>query len=149
MTPNKMLIREGQGNYVVWMLNTTDAVKPGHIVTTTGEVDRGVAWPDAAGDIAYGVAECAPGHDPNTAYGTGEMIPVLTREGGAQCWVRAKTSLGASTGGAPLMHDGATAVSGLAILGADSATLPFTRIGYASGFSADVANEKWVKMTLG
>ena len=147
--PNKILIREGKGNYVIWMLNSTDAVKPGHIVTTTGEGDRAVAWADAAGDISHGVVGCAPGQDPNTAYGTGVMMPVYTRSGGAQVWVRAKTSLGANIAGQPIMHDGAAGASGLAVLGVDSATLPFTRIGYADQTSADVAAEKWLKMTLG
>ena len=147
--PSKILVREGSGNYVVWMLNSTDAVKPGHIVTTTGEGDRAVAWADADGDISYGVVGCAPGHDPDTAYGTGVMMPVYTREGGAQVWVRAKTSLGANTAGQILMNDGATTANGLAIVGADSATLPMTKIGEASQTSADVAQEKWLKMTLG
>ena len=149
MAPNKILVREGKGNYVVWMLNSTDAVKPGHIVTTTGEGDRAVAWADADGDTSHGVVGNPPGHDVNTAFGTGVMMPVYTRNGGAQVWVRAKTSLGANIASQPLMNDGATTANGLAILGADSATLPFTRIGYADQTSADVAEEKWLKMTLG
>ena len=99
MAPNKILIREGKGNYVVWMLNSTDAVKPGHIVTTTGEGDRAVAWADADGDISFGVVGNPPGHDVNTAFGTGVMMPVYPRSAGAEVWVRAKTSLGANTAG--------------------------------------------------
>ena len=148
-TPGNILVREGIGNYVEWMLNSTDAVKPGHIVTTTGEGDKSVAWPDAAGDISYGVVGCAPGHDPNTAYSVGDMVPVFTRSGKATVWLRVKTSAGAQTAGMIMMHDGATAVSGLAIIGADSATLPMTKIGVATMTSADVAAEKWLKVQLG
>ncbi len=149
MAPNKILIREGKGNYVVWMLNSTDAVKPGHIVTTTGEGDRAVAWADADGDISFGVVGNAPGHDVGTAYGTAVMMPVYPRSAGAEVWVRAKTSLGANSAGQILMNDGATTANGLAIVGADSATLPMTKIGVANMFSADVANEKWLKCVLG
>ena len=149
MTPNKILIREGVGNYCITMNNSTDAVKPGHIVTTTGEGDRAVAWPDAAGDISYGVVGCASGHDPDTAYSVGDMMPVYTRSGKAQVWMRVKTSAGANTAGQIMMHDGATAVSGLAIVGADSATLPMTKIGASAMTSADVAAEKWLKVDLG
>jgi len=148
MAPRKILVREGHGNYVVTMNNSTDAVKPGHIVTTTGETDRNVCWPDAAGDIAYGVVGCAPGHDVDTAYSVGDMMPVYTRAGGAQVWVRIKTSAGAIVAGQAIMHDGATAVNGLGILGVDSATLFATKIGTAAQISADVAAERWCKVDL-
>ena len=87
-TPRKILVREGKGNYCITMNNSTDAIKPGHIVTTTGESDRDVCWADAAGDIAYGVVGCAPGHDVDTAYSTGDMVPIYTRAGGSTVWVR-------------------------------------------------------------
>lgn len=148
MAPNKILVREGKGNYVIWMLNSTDAVKPGHIVTTTGEGDRAVAWPDAAGDISYGVVGNAPGNDVNTAYSTGVMIPVYPRSAGATVWLRAKTSLGANIAGQVIMHDGAAGATGLAVLGVDSATLFATKIGVSTMTSADVAAEKWLKVEL-
>jgi len=147
-TPNSILIREGVGNYCVTMYNSTDAIKPGHIVTTTGETGRGVCWADAAGDIAYGVVGCAPGHDPNTAYSVGDMVPVYPRSAGALVWVRIKTSAGAIVRGQAIMHDGATAVNGLGILGVDSATLFATKIGSAAQISADVAAERWCKVQL-
>ena len=149
MAPNKILVREGVGNYVIWMLNSTDAVKPGHIVTTTGEGDREVAWADAAGDISYGVVGNAPGNDVNTAYSTGVMIPVYPRSRKATVWVRLKTSAGAITSENLIMHDGAAGATGLAVIGVDSATLPFTKIGVAAMTSADVAAERWLKITLG
>ena len=147
--PRNILVREGTGNYVIWMLNSTDAVKPGHIVTTTGEGDRAVAWADADGDISYSVVGVAPGHDVNTAYGTGVMIPTYPRSAGATIWLRIKTSAGAITAGALIMNDGATTANGLGILGADSATLPFTILGSTTMFSADEANERWCKVELG
>jgi len=147
-TPNSILVRKGKGNYCVTMYNSTDAIKPGHIVTTTGETGRGVCWADAAGDIAYGVVGCAPGHDPNTAYSVGDMVPVYPRDGGAEVWVRIKTSAGAIIRGQPIMHDGATAVNGLGILAIDSATVVFTKIGVATQISADVAAERWCKVSL-
>ena len=148
MAPNKILVREGKGNYVIWMLNSTDAVKAGHIVTTTGEGDRAVAWADAAGDIAYGVVGNAPGNDVGTAYSTGIMIPVYPRSAGALVWVRIKTSAGAIVAGQAIMHDGATGANGQADLGVDSATLFASKIGVSTMTSADEANERWCKVEL-
>jgi hypothetical protein len=129
----------------VTMNNSTDAVKPGHIVTTTGEGDRAVAWPDAANDVCLGVVGCAPGHDVDTAYSTGVMMPVYVKGSGAEVWVRVKTSAGAITKGAELMHDGGTAVNGLAILGTE---LVFEHLGYSTMHSSDVAAERWCKVVL-
>lgn len=145
MAPRTILVREGSGNYCVTMNNSTDAVKPGHIVTTSGEGDRDVAWPDAANDISLGVVGCAPGHDIDTAYSVGDMVPVYVKGHGTEVWVRIKTSAGAITMGAELMHDGATAISGLAILGTE---LVFEHLGFSTMESADEAAERWCKMVV-
>lgn len=145
MAPKTILVRKGAGNYCLTMNNSTDAVKPGHIVTTTAEGDRDVAWPDAANDIAKGVVGCAPGHDIDTAYSVGDMMPVYPKGHGTEVWVRVKTSAGAIESGMELMHDGGTAVNGLAILGTE---LFFEHIGYATMASADVAAERWCKMVV-
>jgi hypothetical protein len=115
-------------------------------VTTTGETQKNVAWPDAAGDIATGVVGCAPGHDIDTAYSTGDMMPVYMTGSGATVWVRLRTSAGALTAGAFVSHGGAT-VDGLAIVGVDSATLA-NNIGRITHFHADVAAEQWIKVRL-
>lgn len=148
MAPRTILVREGAGNYCITMNNSTDAVKPGHIVTTEAEAARDVAWPDADGDNSTGVVGCAPGHDVDTAYTVGDMIPIYQRGSGAEVWVRIKTSAGAIQLGDKLMNDGATAVSGLAILAADSATLLDTVLGKASMASADEAAERWCKVKI-
>ena len=148
MAPRSILVREGAGNYSITMNNSTDAVKPGHIVTTEGEAARAVAWPDADGDNSTGVVGCAKGHDVDTAYAVGDMMPVYQRNSGAEVWVRVKTSAGAIQLGDKLMNDGATTANGLAILAADSATLLDTVLGVASMISADEANERWCKVKL-
>ena len=148
MAPSTILVREGAGNYSITMNNSTDAVKPGHIVTTEGEGARAVAWPDTDGDNSTGVVGCAPGHDVGTAYAVGDPMPVYVRGSGAEVRVRVKTSAGAIQLGDKLMNDGATAANGLAILAADSATLLDTVLGKATMISADEANERWVKVKL-
>lgn len=146
-TPRDILVSPGIGNYVKTFNNSTDAVKPGHIVTTTGETadTRNVAWPDAANDICLGVVGCAPGHDIDTAYSTGDMMPVYLKGNGAEVWVRVKASAGAIKTGAEIMHDGGTAANGLAILGTE---LVFEHLGFASMESPDVAAERWCKVVL-
>jgi hypothetical protein len=146
-TPRDIEVAPGVGNYKITCNNSTDAVKPGHIVTTTGETadTRNVAWPDAANDICFGVVGCAPGHDIDTAYSTGEMMPVYVKGSAAEVWVRVKTSAGAIKLGAELMHDGGTAVNGLAILGTE---LVFEHLGFASMESPDVAAERWCTVRL-
>jgi hypothetical protein len=146
-TPRDILVAPGVGNYVITMNNSTDAVKPGHIVTTTGETadTNNVAWPDAGNDICLGVVGCAPGHDIDTAYSVGDMMPVYIFGHSAEVWVRVKTSAGAIKRGLELMHDGGTAVNGLAILGTE---LIFEHLGYATMESPDVAAERWCKVVL-
>jgi len=131
------------------MNNSTDAVCPGHIVTTTGETadTNNVAWPDAASDIVLGVAGCSPGHDLDTAYAVGEMLPVYMKGHGVEVWVRVKTSAGAIKMGTSLTSDSAT-INGLAILTTDSATLFNDFLGLATMDSPDVAAERWVKVRI-
>ena len=150
-TPRQILVTKGVGNYEVSMNNSTDAVCPGHIVTTTGQTPdtRDVAWPDAASDIALGVVGCSPGHDLDTPYTVGEMMPVYRKGGRAQVWVRVLTSAGAIKIGTRLMHHGGTAVDGLACLAADSATLFNDYLGIATMDSPDVAAERWCMIILG
>jgi hypothetical protein len=144
-TPRDILIAPGAGNYIQTFNNSTDAVKPGHIVTTTGETQKNVAWPDAANDISVGVVGCAPGHDIDTAYSTGTMMPVYMVGSGAVVWVRLKASAGALTAGCLVGNDGATAVNGLAIAGVEGT---YENIGRITHYHADVAAEQWIKVRL-
>jgi hypothetical protein len=143
-TPRDILIAPGAGNYVQTFNNSTDAVKPGHIVTTTGETQKNVAWPDGANDISTGVVGCAPGHDIDTAYSTGDMMPVYMCGSGAVVWVRYVTSGGALTAGALIDNSGATA-DGLAVLGTEGL---YENLGRITHFHADVAAEQWIKVRL-
>jgi len=146
-TPRTILIAKGVGNYCITCNNSTDAIKPGHIVTATGETadTNNVCWPDAADDMSLGVVGCAPGRDVGTAYAVGDMMPVYLVGSGTECWVRIKTSAGNIKRGVLLKHDGATAVSGLAILGTEGV---YENLGRASMESPDEANERWCKVIL-
>ena len=116
-------------------------------MTTTGEATfKAVAWPDAAGDISLGVVGCAPGHDINTAYATGDMVPVYMTGSGAVVWVRYRTSAGALTAGAIISGGGAT-IDGLAIAGVDNATL-WNYLGRVTHWHDDIAAEAWIKVRL-
>ena len=145
-TPRDILIAPGVGNYVITCNNSTDAVKPGHIVTRTGETadTRNVAWPDGADDLPLGVVGCAPGHDIDTAYSTGDMMPVYVVGGGAEVWVLVKTSAGVIYRGLLAAEDSGTA-NGLAIIGTEGT---YELAGRFTMESADVGAERWGRMRL-
>jgi len=149
-TPRQILVAPGAGVYEVTMNNSTDAVLPGEVVTTTGETadTNNAAWPDAASDNALGIVGCPPGHDMATAFATGEMMPVYLTRSGATVWARIKTSAGAIKRMTALMHDGGTAANGLVILAADSATLFNDYVGVSAMDSPDEANERWCMVRL-
>ena len=145
ITPRDILIANGTGTFIQTFNNSTDAVKPGHIVTTLGEAQKAVAWPDAANDESIGVVGCAPGHDVNTAYSVGDMMPVYMTGSGAVVWVRGKTSLGSANAGALIGNDAATAINGLAILGVEGT---YENVGRLTHFHTDIAAEQWIKVRL-
>lgn len=146
ITPRDILIANGAGTFVQTFNNSTDAVKPGHIVTATGEtVASAVAWPDLADDTCVGVVGNAPGHDIDTAYAVGDMMPVYMTGSGAVVWVRLKTSAGAMVAGDLLMHDGDTAINGLAIAGTEGT---YEILGRITHWHNDIAAEQWVKVRL-
>lgn len=129
------------------MNNSTDAVKPGHIVSTNAEsAAKDVAWPDQAGDVSTGIAGVIPGGDVDTAYAVGAMLPVYLCGGGATVWVRYRTSAGALKAGEMISNGGAT-IDGLAIPAVDSAT-PWNRIGRITHWHVDIAAEAWIKVRL-
>ena len=105
-----------------------------------------LAWPDQAGDISTGVVGCADGHDINTAYAVGAMMPVYMCGSGATVWVRYRTSAGTAISGARISGGGAT-IDGLAILAVDVAT-PGVHIGRIQHYHTDIAAEAWVKVRL-
>jgi hypothetical protein len=144
-TPRDILIANGSGNFIKTFNNSTDAVCPGHIVTAVGETQKNVCWPDGANDTCVGVVGCAPGHDIDTAYSTGDMMPVYMCGSGAVVWVRLKTSAGAAVAGTLLGNDGATAANGLAILGVEGT---YELLGVLQHFHADVAAEQWVMVRI-
>lgn len=141
------MVANGAGKFVMTFATHTDAVQPGHIVTQTGGAQKTCAWPDAAGDVSLGVVGCRPGHDVDTAYTAGDTVPVYMVGGCAVVWVRFRTSGGAVLAGDPIMADGGTA-DGLAIVGADSATVFAAGIGRATHWHDDVGSESWVQVRL-
>jgi hypothetical protein len=146
ITPRDILVANGVGNFVKTFNNSTDAVLPGHIVTTTGEAaDGAVAWPDAANDISTGVVGCAPGHDIDTAYSVGDMMPVYMTGSGAEVWVRLKASVAAQVAGNLIGNDGATAANGLAIAGVEGT---YELLGRITHWHNTIAAEQWVKVRL-
>jgi len=143
-TPRDIWVK---GNpFTITVNNSTDAVKPGHIVTRTGETadTRNVAWPDGADDLPTGVVGCAPGHDIDTAYSTGDMMPLYPCGEGATVWVRVKTSAGAIYHGLLAAEDSGTA-NGLAIIGTEGT---YENIGRFAMESPDVGAERWVMVRL-
>ena len=141
------MISPGSGNYVRTFMSHTDAVKPGHIVTQTGGSQKTVCWPDAAGDVSTGIVGLNPDHDIDAAYSAGDTFPVYVIGKGATVWVRFRTSGGALVAGSPVMADGGTA-DGLAIVGADSATIFNAGIGRSMAWHDDIASESWVAVDL-
>ena len=147
ITPRDILISPGVGAYVETFMSHTDAVKPGMIVTQTGGSQKTCCMPDAAGDVSLGVVGCNPNHDVETAYTAGDTFPVYMVGGLAKVWVRFRTSGGALVAGSPVMGDGGT-VDGLAIAGADSATVFNAGIGRCTHWHDDIASESWVTVRL-
>ena len=144
--PRDILIAPGAGAFVQTMNNSTDAVKPGHIVTQVGETAANdVAFPDGADDTPVGVVGCIPGGDLNTAYSTGDMMPVYAAGTGAVVWVRLKTSAGAMVAGDFLSADSGTA-NGLAVAGTEGT---YELLGRITHWHDDIAAEQWVKVRLG
>ena len=120
---------------------------PGHNVTQIGGSQKTCAWPDTAGDVALGIVGCNLGHDVNTAYTAGDTVPVYMVGSGAVVWVRYRTSGGALVAGDPVMNAGGTA-DGLAIVGADGATIFATKLGRCTHWHDDIASESWIQVRL-
>ena len=147
ITPRDILIAPGAGTYSMTFMSHTDAVKPGHIVTQTGGSQKTCCWPDAAGDVSLGIVGLNPGQDVDVAYTAGDTFPVYMVGSGATVWVRFRTSGGALVAGSPVMADGGTA-DGLAIVGADGATIFNAGIGRSVAWHDDIASESWVAVKL-
>ena len=147
ITPRDILIAPGCGTYVMTFYTYDDAVKPGHIVTNTGGSQKKVCFPDAAGDVSLGIVGCSPGHDIDTAYTAGDTVPVYMVGSGATVWVRFRLNGGALVAGSPVMADGGTG-DGLAIVGADSATVFNAGIGRSIHWADNIASESWVAVKL-
>jgi hypothetical protein len=142
-TPRDILIANGTGNFIQTFNNSTDAVKPGHIVTMVDQTQKNVAWPDAANEPPVGVVGCGPGHDIDTAYAVGDMMPVYMCGSGATVWVRLKASAGALSAG--YLIDTTVDATGLATIGVEGL---YENLGRITHFHADVASEQWVKVRL-
>lgn len=148
-TPRDILIAPGVGNYVITCNNSTDAIKPGHIVTTTGETadTNNVAWPDLANDVVLGVVGCAPGHDIDTEYSTGDMVPVYVAGSMAEVWVRVGAAAGALKRGDWV--EASVAADGLAVIATDEPiVVGLEKVGRAAMESPDDLAERWCKVRL-
>ena len=124
-----------------------DLVKPGCVVTQTGQSQKKVAWPDVAGDVSWGVVGVLSGQDVDTAYPIGSTIPVYIVGGLATVWVRARANAGAMVAGTPLMGSHAT-VDGQILIAADSATVFNAGIGRCTHWHDDIGSDSWVAVKL-
>ena len=114
-------------------------------MTATGEAAASaVCMPDAANDIPLGVVGCSLNHDIDTAYDTGEMMPVYMCGSSAVVWVRYVTSGGALVTGQ--IVDTAVATTGLAVLGTEGL---YENVGRCAAWHNDIAAEQWIKVRLG
>ena len=145
ITPRNVLVSNGSGNFIKTFFAENDAVKPGHIVSGTAAGQGACDWADAANDVPIGVALCMPGQDIDVAYTAGVSFPVAVCSSGAEVWVRFKTSGGALAAGSLVMHDGATAANGLALLGTEGL---YEVIGRTAHLHDDIASESWVLVRL-
>jgi hypothetical protein len=115
-------------------------------VTTDGEGQKNVCWPDGADDCSTGVVGCKIGHDVDTAYAVGEMVPVYMTGSMAVVWVRYVANGGALGAGYFVSNTGAGA-NGLGTLGTEGT---YELLGRCTHFHANVAgSEQWVKVRLG
>ena len=119
-------------------------VKPGHIVSGTGETQKACSWPDGANDVPIGVVMERPGFDIETGYPVGTSFPVAVCSSGADVWVRFKTSGGALAAGSLVSHSDAEA-NGLAELGTEGL---YEVIGRSLDLHDDIGSESWVKVRL-
>ena len=115
-------------------------------MSQVADTQKELAWPDQAGDISTGVVGCAPGHDIDTAYSVGDMMPVYMCGSGATVWVRYRSSAGALVSGQRVSGGGAT-IDGRAIAAVDVAT-PGVHIGRVQHYHTDIAAEAWIKVRL-
>lgn len=145
ITPRYILVSNGTGNFIKTFFAENDAVKPGHIVSGTAAGQGGCDWADAANDVPIGVVLCPPGADIDAAITATESFEVAVCGSGAEVWVRFKTSGGALAAGSLVMHDGATAANGLALLGLEGT---YEVIGRCLDLHDDIASESWVKVRL-
>ena len=122
-----------------------DAVKPGMIVTQTGAAAASdVAFPDAANDTCVGVVGCAPGHDVDTAYAAGDMMPVYMAGSMAVVWVRLVGGAAAMVAGDLIDNSGITA-DGLAVVGTEGL---YENLGRITHWHNTIVGEQWIKVRL-
>ena len=115
------------------------------IVTQTGAAAASdVAFPDGANDISTGVVGCAPGHDVDTAYSVGDMMPVYMTGSMAVVWVRLVTGAAAMVAGDLVDNSGITA-DGLAIVGTEGL---YENLGRITHWHNLIAAEQWIKVRL-
>lgn len=131
----------------MWFFTGDDLVLPGCVVTQTGQSQKEVAWPDAAGDVSLGVVGVRTDQDVDTAYPLGTCIPVYMVGSFATVWVRARANAGAMVAGTPLMGSHAS-VDGQILIAADSATVFNAGIGRCTHWHDDIGSDSWVAVKL-
>jgi len=116
---------------------------PGHAVTQTGETVPEVVSSGTANDVFYGVLLDVPDKGIDVVFAAGAFVPCAIAGSGAAVWTWAKASAGALHVGTRLHTDAGTGV--FAIIGEN---MLYENIGLVIEYSADVANDRPVKVVL-
>ena len=106
----QILEKMGDETGVITVRTNGSDIKPGHIVTKTGET---INTPDvdlvgATDDITLGVVLNEPNQDIDTAYGDNESINVAVIGSGCVCWVWAQANCGDLRVGQPVYTTGSS-----------------------------------------
>ena len=116
---------------------------PGHPVTQTGETVPEVVSSGTANDVFYGILLDIPDADIDAVFAAGDFVPCLMAGSGGAAWTWGKASLGALQVGTRLHTDAGTGT--YCIIGEN---MLFENVGLVIEYSADVANDRPVKVVL-
>ncbi len=116
---------------------------PGHAVTQTGETVPEVVSSGTANDVFYGILLDEADGGLDAVYTAGDRVECMLAGSGGACWTWAKASAGELHVGTRLHTDAGTGV--FSIIGE---SMLFENVGLVIEYSADVANDRPVKVVL-
>ena len=101
-----------------WLRTNGTDIKPGMIVTKTGETitTPDIDIPGAVDEVSVGIVGLLPNHDIDTAYGDNVFVPVHSKGSGDIVWMWMTAGESDQVQGAPIMHSHAGA-NGLGLPG--------------------------------